>query len=72
MSEGISQLGVDRSGRGRKTYKLTQEKIQEIVDATRMAPPAGHKRWSLRSMAKRVGVAPASVHAVWKAQSISP
>lgn len=71
-AEGLEHLGKDRPGRGRKKSTLTPAKIQEIVDLTRLEKPAGHTHWSLRTMAARVGVAPSSVHRVWKAHRLRP
>ena len=70
--EGIAQLGKDRDGRGRKKTTLTPAKVQEIVDRTRLEKPRGKSHWSLRTMAAQVGVAPSSVHAVWKAHQLKP
>lgn len=70
--EGIACVGSDRPGRGRKTTTLTPEKVKEIVDITRMEKPPGHTHWSLRTMARRVGVAPSMIHAVWKAHRLKP
>ena len=72
VAEGIGELGKDRPGRGRKKVTLTPAKIQEIVDATRHERPLGATHWSLRSMAARAGVAPSSVHQVWKAHRLKP
>jgi transposase len=71
-ADGITKLDKDLPGRGRKTTTLTPAKIKEIVDLTRLEKPRGQTHWTLRSMAKRVGVAPSSVHAVWKVHQLKP
>jgi len=72
LAEGLGELGKDRPGRGRKKTTLTPAKVQEIVDLTRREKPRGGTHWSLRSMAARAGVAPSSVHQVWKAHRLQP
>lgn len=71
-STGLAELGKDRPGRGRKKSTLTPTKVKEIVDLTRLEKPPRHTHWSLRTMARRVGVAPSAVHAVWKAHQLQP
>ena len=70
--EGSACLVRDRPGRGRKRTTMTPEKVREIVDLTRLERPVAQTHWTLRSMAKRVGVAPSSVHAVWAAHNLQP
>jgi transposase len=62
--EGLAKLGKVRAGRGRKST-IPQDKIEEIVELTRNSKPAGQTHWSCRTMAKQVGVSPATVQRVW-------
>ena len=55
---------------GRKPSLDPHLKEQIITEATR--PPQPLKRWSLRSMAKAKGVAPSTVHRLWRANEIKP
>src|SRR5664279_4844182 len=57
--DGLAKLGKVRAGRGRKAT-IQQEKIDEIVELTRNSKPAGQTHWSCRTMAKQVGVSPAT------------
>src|SRR5882672_12894415 len=57
--EGLARLGKVRAGRGRKST-IPQATIEEIVELTRTSKPAGQTHWSCRTMAKRVGVSPAT------------
>jgi len=67
--EGIDGL-KDCNGRGRKR-SIPLEKIERVIsEATR--PPAPKKRWTVRSMAREVGISSDSVHKVWKANDIKP
>jgi len=59
-SEGLAKLGQVREGRGRKPV-ISPEKIEEVVRLTQHEKPAGATHWSCRSMAKAVGVSPATV-----------
>jgi transposase len=43
---------------------------QVIIRATQ--PPAPRTRWSVRTMAERVGISPDSVHRIWQANGIKP
>ncbi|HEY8294730.1 MAG TPA: IS630 family transposase [Micrococcaceae bacterium] len=69
--EGLAKLGKVRSGRGRKP-SIPQSKIDQIVDLTRHSKPEGHTHWSVRTMAKRVGVSPAQVQRIWAARGLKP
>jgi len=69
--EGLAKLGKVRAGRGRRS-SIPQAKIDEIVELTRHGKPAGHTHWSCRTMAKKVGVSPATVQRVWAARGLKP
>jgi transposase len=69
--DGLAKLGKVRAGRGRRST-IPQDKIEEIVDLTQHATPAGHTHWSCRTMAARVGVSPATVQRVWAARGLKP
>lgn len=67
--EGLPGLG-DKAGRGRKP-SLALDKVQQVItQATR--PPAGRSRWSVRSMAKAVGISHDSVRRIWQDHDIKP
>jgi transposase len=70
-AEGLAKLGTVRAGRGRKS-SIPQSKIDEIVELTRTSTPPGQTHWSCRTMAKRVGVSPATVQRVWAARGLKP
>jgi len=69
--DGVAKLGKVADGRGRKTV-LPKEKIDEIVDLTHNSTPAGETHWSVRTMAKKVGVSPATVQRIWAARGLKP
>jgi len=70
-SDGVAKLGKVADGRGRKPV-LPKEKIDEIVDLTRNSTTAGETHWSVRTMAKKVGVSPATVQRIWAARGLKP
>lgn len=71
-AEGRPVLDLDAPRSGRKRSTLTEAKVREIVDATRLTKPPAATHWSLRTMAAHVGVSPSQVHAVWKAHRLQP
>ena len=69
INEGLEGL-VDAPGRGRKP-SLPESKVNAVV--TRVTqPPKGRTRWSVRSMAKEVGISRHSVHQIWKKNDLKP
>lgn len=61
---------VDKAGRGRKP-SLPAGKIEQVLTKV-TRPPKGRHRWSVRTMAKEVGMAPDSVHRIWKQNDLKP
>jgi transposase len=55
---------------GRKP--LTLEMIKRVVDLTLHEKPSNATHWSERTMAARVGIAPSSVHKIWRAHGLKP
>ncbi|MEP7368452.1 MAG: IS630 family transposase [Dermatophilaceae bacterium] len=70
-SDGLAKLGMVREGRGRKPV-LSADKVEEIVRLTQHEKPAGATHWSCRSMAKQVGVSPATVQRIWSGRGLKP
>ena len=69
--QGLAKMGEVRRGRGRKP-SISEEKVAEIVRATREDTPPGETHWSCRSMAKAQGVSPATVQRIWSARGLKP
>jgi transposase len=60
----------DEPGRGRRP-SLPEAKVARVItEATR--PPKPRTRWSLRTMAKHVGVSATSVHRIWSRNDLKP
>lgn len=69
QSRGLEGLS-DAPGRGRKPW-LPEEKIEQVL--TRVTqPPRGRRRWSVRTMAKAVGISHDSVRRIWKKNDLKP
>ena len=60
----------DKVGRGRKP-RVPMETVEQIIVKVTQPPP-GRTRWSLRSMAKEVGVSRHTVHRIWKRNDLKP
>ena len=69
--EGLAGFGEVAKGQGPKP-SISDEKVAEIVELTLHSKPDGETHWSCRSMAKRVGVSPASVQRIWSARGLKP
>jgi transposase len=69
--EGLTGFGEVAKGRGPKP-SISDEKVAEIVELTLHSKPEGETHWSCRSMAKRVGISPASVQRIWSARGLKP
>jgi transposase len=70
-AEGLTRFGVVAKGRGPKA-SIPPEKIAEIVRLTTQSTPDGATHWSVRAMARRVGVSPASVQRIWSQLGLKP
>jgi transposase len=70
-SEGLSKFGQVREGRGRKPG-ISAAKVEEIVRLTQHERPSGETHWSCRSMARQVGVSPATVQRIWSGRGLKP
>jgi transposase len=69
IEKGIEGL-KDFPGRGRKP-SIPPEKIEQVI--TRVTqPPPGRTRWTVRTMAKAVGISRHSVHQIWKKNDLKP
>ena len=69
VSRGLAGLD-DGAGRGRKP-SLPADKVAAVI--TRVTqPPPGRTRWSVRSMARAVGVSRHAVHEIWRRNELKP
>jgi transposase len=66
---GARAILVDAPGRGRKPGRDTQI-VSKILIATKETPPPA-SRWTLRTLARAVGVSHATVQRVWREHGIT-
>ncbi len=69
IEQGIAGLG-DAPGRGRKP-SLPEETVSAVITRATQ-PPCGRMRWSVRSMAREVGISRHSVHQIWRKNELKP
>src|SRR6266849_4363107 len=60
-----------RPDRGRKP-RLSQKKIDSIIDRTLHTKPPGATHWSTRTLAREMGVSNATVARIWQAHRLQP
>lgn len=71
MHDGVDGLLRDGTRPPGKA-PIPPERVAEIVRLTLDPPPFEATHWTLRAMAKTVGVAASTVQAIWKAHGLSP
>ena len=68
---GVAGMMRDAPRPGRKP-KISQKKVDDIIERTLQTKPKGATHWSTRALAKEVGVSRATVHRIWKSHRIQP
>jgi transposase len=68
---GVAGLLKDAPRPGRKK-RIRPEKVEAIVNATLQTTPPDATHWSVRTLAKRQRVSPATVHRIWQAHNLQP
>jgi len=51
---------------------VDDEKVEQVVTLTLESTPAGATHWSIRTMARRVGVSRSTVSRIWRAFGLQP
>jgi len=51
---------------------IGDDKIEEVVTKTLETTPRGRTHWSTRSMAKHLGLSPATIGRIWRAFGLQP
>ncbi len=65
--------GIEKEApRKRQESIVSREMVHLIIQKTTEERPASAARWTIRSLAERLGVSPSLVHRVWKAHGVSP
>ena len=68
---GVAALRHDAPGRGRPR-RLSQARVDALVQATTQTKPPGATHWSTRTMAAQFGVSNATVARIWQAHGLQP
>jgi len=71
ISHRLDGIHKDAPRPGRKP-KISQKKIDEIIDRTLHTRPKGATHWSTRTLAKEVGVSRATVNRIWRSHRLQP
>jgi transposase len=71
MTEGVEGLTRDKT-RPPGTVPVAMEKVEEVVRLTLKPPPHEATHWTLRAMARVVGLGASTVRGIWKAHGLSP
>jgi transposase len=71
MAEGVDGLLYDKT-RPPGQAPIPPDRVAEIVRMTQEPPPFEATHWTLRAMAKAVGLAASTVQAIWKAHGLAP
>jgi transposase len=71
MSGGVEAIRR-RQKRKRRRRVLTPELEQKILDATLKTKPSDATHWSVRTLAKHLGVTRTLVHGVWQRYDVQP
>jgi transposase len=71
MMEGVDGLLRDKT-RPPGVTPVPSDRVAEIVRLTQTPPPHEATHWTLRAMAKAVGVAASTLQGLWKAHGLSP
>ena len=76
IRRAFAQAGVDGIARPQKRKKrspiLTPELQQKILDTTLKTKPAGGTHWSVRKLARHLGISRTMVHRVWQRFDVQP
>lgn len=68
---GMAGIMRDAPRPGRKP-RISQKKVDDIIERTLQTKPKGATHWSTRALAKEVGVSRATVHRIWRSHRIQP
>ena len=71
MHDGAGGLLRD-AARGRAFAAASPEQIGAVVERTLREVPPAATPWTLRSMAKAIGLAPSTIHGIWREHGLKP
>jgi transposase len=68
--EGL--LGLADRPRSGRPPTIDDEVVQRVLAKTLEPPPQGESHWSVRRLAKQLGLAPTTVHRIWREHKLKP
>jgi transposase len=68
--EGLAGL-VDRARSGRPR-EIDDETVKRVLAKTLEPPPAGESHWSVRRLAREMGLSSSTVHRIWRTHRLKP
>jgi transposase len=71
VTHRLNGIRMDAPRPGRKP-RISQEKIDAIIDRTLRTTPRGATHWSTRTLAREMGVSNATVARIWESHRIQP
>lgn len=71
LSNRIEGIARDAPRPGRKA-RISQKKINQIIDKTLYAKPRGSTQWSTRTLAEEMGVSNYTIQRIWSSHRIQP
>jgi hypothetical protein len=71
MTESVAGLLRDKT-RPSRIPPLSKDKIDEVVALTLKPPPHEASHWTVRAMARTVGLSASTVREIWKSHGLSP
>ncbi len=71
MFEGVDGLLWEKM-RPPGAPKTGESKVAEVIRLTQEPPPHAATHWTLRAMAKKVGLAASTVRSIWKSHGLAP
>ena len=72
FAEGGPEALVKDSPHGPSTRSTSPELVKAIIEATLHTTPKGATHWSVRTMAKEMGVGKSTVQRIWDAHGLQP
>ena len=71
LEAGIEGLLHDKT-RPSRIPRLASDLVERVVGRTLQPPPGETTHWTVRAMAKDIGISPASVQRIWRAHGLQP
>jgi transposase len=69
---GQGMAGLEDRPRTGRPRTIDDATVQRVVAKTLEPPPAGESHWSVRRLAQQTGLAPATVHRIWRSHQLKP